>query len=111
MEIEKHTESGCLALSVLRSYVVALDVAGACQALPESVSDGFEAFNFVAKKICIDISVADLLQYYCPQITNILNPHGTHQTPVDSSKLRRGLGWKAHYDWKELRNEYQKSVK
>ena len=111
MEIEKHTESGSSALSVLRSYVNSRDVAAAGQAWLESVLDGFEAFNVAVENICIDILVADLLQQYCPQITDILNPHRTHQTPFDSSKLRRGLGWKAHYDWKELRNEYQKSVK
>jgi nucleoside-diphosphate-sugar epimerase len=107
--LKRHTESDGSALSVLWSYVDARDVATACQAWLESDRQGYEAFNVAAENTCVETPTAELLQTFCPQIADVRSPLATHQTPFDSGKLRRMLGWQAAYDWKDLRAEYQKS--
>lgn len=105
--LKKHTESADSAVSVLWSYVDARDVATACRAWLESERTGFEPFNLAAANVCIEIPTQELLRQFYAHVGDLSAKFPGHETPFDSGKFRRLLGWNARHDWRSLRTEYE----
>lgn len=108
--LKHHTASEASAANVLWTYVDARDVATACRLWLESDRQGFEIYNVAAENICHETPIAELLKKFYPTVNEMRADLESHQTPFDTSKLRKTLDWASKYDWKEMRAEYEQSV-
>ena len=107
--LKRQTESDESAAEVLWGYIDARDVATACQAWLEAEVPGFMPFNVAAEDVCVETPTRELLEKFFPHITDIRGEYSSHQCLFDSSALQRTLGWKAQYNWRDLRDENEKA--
>ncbi len=81
------------------TFVDVRDAAAACRLAVENAASGHEAFYICARHIYRPENVRDLLARYFPGDYPIAEHIRGTNSPVDSDKAERLLGWNARYNW------------
>jgi nucleoside-diphosphate-sugar epimerase len=82
------------------SYIDGRDLAAACRLGIEKDGLGFQVMNVAADDVSSDLPTAELLKRFYPNVP-IKKPLGEFQTILSNDKLKRLLGWKPAYHWRE----------
>ena len=106
---KQHTEDPRSAADALWSYVDARDVASACRLWIESKHTGFEAFDVAAKDVCYPMKTAELVKKYLPKSDKVKGKLVGSQSLVPCKKLRKMLGWKPQWTWRDMKREVEES--
>lgn len=107
--LQRHTEDPASAADCLWSYVDARDVAAACRLWIESDLTGFEAFDVAAADVCFPLPTAELVRRHLPRSVKVRGALRGSQALVHCRKLRRKLGWRPQYGWREMREEERRN--
>lgn len=83
------------------TYIDARDAATACRLALEARFRGHEVFIASAPKNCMIQPSLDLVKKYLPKGAKIRKAPGSHWSCVDSSKVRRMLGFKPQHLWQD----------
>ncbi len=82
------------------SYIDGRDLASACRLGIEKDGLGFEVMNVAADDVSSDLPTAELLKRFYPNVP-VKKPMGEFETLLSNEKLKRLLGWKQAYKWRE----------
>lgn len=82
------------------SYIDGRDLATACRLGIEKDGLGFQVMNVAADDVSSDLPTAELLKRFYPNVP-IKKPLGEFETILSNDKLKRLLGWKPAYNWRE----------
>ena len=101
----KFTLNDAAAADALWSYVDARDVASAALAWLQSDHAGFETFNVAAADVCVATPTRALLAAHYPHVGDLRGLQGERGALVSCAKLRRMLGWRPRYTWRQMAAE------
>jgi nucleoside-diphosphate-sugar epimerase len=82
------------------SYIDGRDLATACRLGIEKDGLGFEVMNVAADDVSSDLPTAELLKRFYPNVP-VKKQLGEFETLLSNEKLKRLLGWKQQYHWRE----------
>jgi nucleoside-diphosphate-sugar epimerase len=82
------------------SYIDGRDLATACRLGIEKHGLGFEVINVASDDVSSDLPTAELLKRFYPDVP-VKKPLGEFETLLSNEKLKRLLGWKQHYRWRD----------
>jgi nucleoside-diphosphate-sugar epimerase len=82
------------------SYIDGRDLATACRLGIEKDGLGFQVMNVAADDVSSDRPTAELLKRFYPNVP-VKKPLGEFQTILSNDKIKRLLGWKPAYHWRE----------
>ena len=82
------------------SYIDGRDLATACRLGIEKDGLGFEVMNVAADDVSSDLPSAELLKRFYPNVP-VKKQLGEFETLLSNEKLKRLLGWKQQYRWRE----------
>jgi nucleoside-diphosphate-sugar epimerase len=82
------------------SYIDGRDLATACRLGIEKDGLGFEVMNVAADDVSSDLPTAELIQRFYPNVP-VKKTMGEFETILSNEKLKRLLGWKQAYKWRE----------
>jgi nucleoside-diphosphate-sugar epimerase len=82
------------------SYIDGRDLATACRLGIEKDGLGFEVMNVAADDVSSDLPTAELLKRFYPNVP-VKKQLGEFETLLSNEKLKRLLGWKQQYRWRE----------
>jgi nucleoside-diphosphate-sugar epimerase len=82
------------------SYIDGRDLATACRLGIEKDGLGFEVMNVAADDVSSDLPTAELIKRFYPNVP-VKKPMGEFETILSNEKLKRLLGWKQAYKWRE----------
>jgi nucleoside-diphosphate-sugar epimerase len=82
------------------SYIDGRDLATACRLGIEKDGLGFEVMNVAADDVSSDLPTAELLKRFYPNVP-VKKQLGEYETLLSNEKLKRLLGWKQQYRWRE----------
>ena len=82
------------------SYIDGRDLAEAARLGIEKDGLGFEVMNVAADDVSSDLPTAELLKRFYPEVP-VKKPLGEFETLLSNEKLKRLLGWKQKYYWRD----------
>jgi nucleoside-diphosphate-sugar epimerase len=82
------------------SYIDGRDLAVACRLGIEKDGLGFEVMNVAADDVSSNLPTAELLKRFFPQVP-VRKQLGEFETLLSNEKLKRLLGWKQQYRWRD----------
>jgi nucleoside-diphosphate-sugar epimerase len=82
------------------SYIDGRDLATACRLGIEKDGLGFEVMNVAADDVSSDLPTAELIKRFYPNVP-VKKAMGEFETILSNEKLKRLLGWKQAYKWRE----------
>jgi nucleoside-diphosphate-sugar epimerase len=82
------------------SYIDGRDLATACRLGIEKDGLGFEVMNVAADDVSSDLPTAELIKRFYPNVP-VKKEMGEFETILSNEKLKRLLGWKQAYKWRE----------
>jgi nucleoside-diphosphate-sugar epimerase len=82
------------------SYIDGRDLATACRLGIEKDGLGFEVMNVAADDVSSDLPTAELIKRFYPNVP-VKKPMGEFETILSNEKLKRLLGWKQAFRWRE----------
>jgi nucleoside-diphosphate-sugar epimerase len=82
------------------SYIDGRDLATACRLGIEKDGLGFEVMNVAADDVSSDLPTAELIKRFYPNVP-VKKTMGEFETILSNEKLKRLLGWKQAYKWRE----------
>ncbi|CAM2157389.1 NAD(P)-dependent oxidoreductase [Pararobbsia alpina] len=82
------------------SYIDGRDLATACRLGIEKDGLGFQVMNVAADDVSSDQPTAALLKQFYPNVP-VKKPLGENETLLSNEKLKRLLGWKPQYAWRD----------
>ncbi|CAB3789645.1 NAD-dependent epimerase/dehydratase family protein [Pararobbsia alpina] len=82
------------------SYIDGRDLATACRLGIEKDGLGFEVMNVAADDVSSDLPTAELIKRFYPNVP-VKKSMGEFETILSNEKLKRLLGWKQAYKWRE----------
>jgi nucleoside-diphosphate-sugar epimerase len=82
------------------SYIDGRDLAEAARLGIEKDGLGFEVINIAADDVSSDLPTAELLKRFYPEVP-VKKQLGEFETLLSNEKLKRLLGWKQKYYWRD----------
>ncbi len=82
------------------SYIDGRDLATACRLGIEKDGLGFEVMNVAADDVSSDLPTAELIKRFYPNVP-VKKAMGEFETILSNEKLKRLLGWKQAYRWRD----------